>query len=108
MPVYRQQTNTVRNAELVHVITEELKRDDPAAADARAPVIIIQPTFGGHETVTVIWDDERWAALTREDRGEIIMDSYDSAYGKNAMLKIMYAFGLTNAEARSMGIEIPA
>lgn len=69
-----------------------------------APIVIEEETpRGDHLYVRVIWDG--WADVPMEDRGRIILDSYQKAQGADAVLKISNALGLTHAEARRLGVE---
>lgn len=55
-------------------------------------------------SVTVVWDDPRWAALSARERSRVVLKGYELARPEDAE-RITMALGLTRAEARKLGIE---
>jgi hypothetical protein len=54
--------------------------------------------------VYVLWD--AWASVSERERSEIILEAYEQARGKDEMLRISVAMGVTPIEAARMGLEL--
>jgi hypothetical protein len=52
--------------------------------------------------VFVLWD--RWESVRDIERSEIILEAYDQARGREAMLQISVASGVTPTEAMQLGM----
>ena len=52
--------------------------------------------------VLVLWD--RWQSVREIERSEIILEAYDQARGREAMLQISVATGVTANEALQLGM----
>jgi hypothetical protein len=75
----------------------------PSQDPKAQPIIVGEPPEPAPITrLFVIWDE--WAALSQQDRSEIIMDAYVRAKGQAEAVRISVAMGLTAAEAARMGI----
>jgi hypothetical protein len=89
-------------ADLEERLVQEMtapNQDDPSAQ----PIIVAEPPGDGPITrLFVIWDE--WAALSQQDRSEIIMAAYARVRGQPDAVRISVAMGLTPAEAARMGI----
>lgn len=71
--------------------------------DAGAPEIFV--TDAPPEVpveIYVVWG--KWSHVASNDRSEIILDVFQSIFGREAILRVVIARGLTPAEARLMGI----
>jgi hypothetical protein len=82
-------------------LAREWQQPDPSA---QQPIILeesCRPNLPEH--VYVVWDD--WKNMRAEDRAEIIMDAYEERYGKDKVVNVTVALGLTPAEADRMGIQ---
>lgn len=55
--------------------------------------------------VYVLWDE--WKSVRDVERSEIILEAYDKARGREDMLKISVASGLTPLEAQQLGLSDP-
>ena len=55
--------------------------------------------------VFVLWD--RWGSVRDIERSEIILEAYDKARGREEMLKISVASGLTPTDAQRLGLSDP-
>ncbi|MDD4891353.1 MAG: hypothetical protein PHU85_15640 [Phycisphaerae bacterium] len=83
-------------------LTDRLASEWAEQTEAAEPVILEETTRDGIVHVFVVWSD--WASLTREQRGEIIMDAAERVKSKDQLLKITIAMGLTPDEADRFGI----
>ena len=70
---------------------------------AAEPVILEEASRGPVVHIYVVWSD--WANLTREQRGEIIMDAAERVKSKKQLLQITIAMGLTPEEADRFGVK---
>ena len=84
-------------------LAERLASEWGNPTEATEPVILEQSDRGGIVHVFVVWSD--WSHLTREQRGEIIMDAAERVKSKDQLLKITIAMGLTPDEAERFGIQ---
>jgi len=81
-------------------LREEWARDED---NDEEPVIIEErdrPNQPSH--LYVIWSD--WSSLSIEERSEIILDVYEEIRGREAVLDVTVALGLTPLEAERMRI----
>lgn len=83
-------------------LTSRLAKEWTTPTNAAEPVILEESDRGGVVHVYVVWGD--WAQLTREQRGEIIMDAAERVKPRDQLLKITIAMGLTPDEADRFGI----
>lgn len=70
------------------------------------PLIVIEGRADEPIHVYVIWD--RWEPFNQTERSEIIMDVVENLTGSNRLPEaspVTVAMGLTNEEARRMGIQ---
>src|SRR4051812_42626238 len=102
MPV--RQYNTTRPAQqtqLVDRLSQEWESPDPSATE---PVILEERNSKGEVVhVYVVWSD--WSSMSREHRGEVIMDAAERVKPMSDVLKITIAMGLTPDEADRFGIK---
>lgn len=112
MPYYSRKPKSqtdARHTVLVKALVGELKKGPTTGpgggvAVQNAPVIIEEAMSPGQSVhVYVIWDE--WASVTEEHRSAAILDAYDEAKGKTAMMNISIAMGLTPTEADRLGIK---
>lgn len=83
-------------------LRERLERELRSPQDAEPqPVVIEQPSLGGTR-VYVIWD--QWAQMPLRERSELILEAYESVHGPVRSTQVMAATGLTEQEAKQMGI----
>jgi hypothetical protein len=98
------QMNPARSADhdaLVGQLAQEWLHPDPKATE---PVIIEESRTRGASTyVYVVWS--AWPSLSRDMRGEIIMDAAEKVKSQQELLKITVAMGLTPDEADRFGIK---
>lgn len=97
---------SAESLELAEVIASELSA--PTQDSSTLPSIeenCSRPGAGGiFLSVTVLWDDPRWAALSPRERSRVILKGYEFARPDDAD-RVTMALGLTRAEARRLGIE---
>ena len=87
---------------LVNQLEKELKKPQPEGTPG-APLIIEDEQRGtGNLHVHVIWD--AWEDVLPTERGAIILHAYERARGKDIVLKIHVAMGVTPTEAQHLGI----
>ena len=87
--------------QLVDRLADEWKAPNSAAPE---PVILEEANPRGEVThVYAVWSD--WAHLSREVRGEILMDAAERVKPMTDVLKITIAMGLTPDEADRFGIK---
>ena len=55
--------------------------------------------------VHVLWDE--WESVRDVERSEIVLEAYDRARGREEMLKISVASGLTPRDAQRLGLSDP-
>ncbi|HEX4794073.1 MAG TPA: hypothetical protein VH370_09790 [Humisphaera sp.] len=86
--------------QLVDQLELEWRTPDPAAPE---PVILEERNSKGEVVhVYVVWSD--WGHLSREHRGEVIMDAAERVKTAEEVLKITIAMGLTPDEADRFGV----
>jgi len=102
MPVKQYQpTRPPDQDKLVDRLADEWRTPNPKATE---PVILEERiSHGDIIHIYVVWSD--WEHLTREQRGEIIMDAAERLKPKIEVLKITIAMGLTPDEADRFGIK---
>jgi hypothetical protein len=67
------------------------------------PLVFEEPDAPAPVTrLFVVWDD--WSEMNQQDRSAIILNAYEQSKGKDAVLQISVAMGLTTHEAEGMGI----
>lgn len=82
-------------------LIEEWKSPNAAASE---PLIIEEAPGGGKPTrLYVVWD--AWGQMHQQDRSELILDAYEAVRGHDAAQDVIVALGVTQAEARRMGIQ---
>jgi len=87
---------------LVHEIVRHLK-DEPDLPEL--PRIVEETvTLSPALRVYVLWD--QWDSVRDVERSEIILQAYDQARGRAAMLQISVASGVTPAEALQLGMTL--
>lgn len=84
--------------ELVDLLAAELSK--PTKGGPR----VIEEQLRGMKRfhVTVIWD--RWKNVYPDDRSTTILDAYQQAFDDLRMLQISMALGLTQPEAKRLGV----
>ncbi len=89
--------------ELVQAIFDEFDR--VSSTDPGAPRIYEEAlSRSDYSHVTVVW--ERWKDLGPETRSGIILDAYEKKWGREKIMKIASALGLTQAEADRLGLKL--
>lgn len=90
--------------QMMQRLVEELKKDSNEKFDLNDQVLIREDRTA-YDTlhVVVAWDE--WKALTKEERGRVIVDAYEEAFDEEFAHKITVAMGLTKAEAKEIDIE---
>ena len=81
-----------------------LTRELTTPQEQGQPLIYLEPTSEQPTRVVVVWED--WRDLDIDERSRIILDAFRDARDEAAMLNIVVALGITNAEAERM--KIPA
>lgn len=84
---------------LTERLAEEFKKPSPGYVE---PLISIEKQNHGYDHILVVWRD--WDELSTQERSQIIMDAYESAFGLDAALKVTFAWGLTETEKKRMGL----
>jgi len=89
----------------VDAIVEEMRPDKlDSESSPDAPTIVEERIRGSSRIhVTVIWD--RWGQVGPEERSRIILEAYETALGPGTFLTLTSALGLTQAEAKKLGVE---
>jgi hypothetical protein len=102
MPVRQYKTNRPpQQGQLVDRLAQEWESPDPTATE---PVVLEERNPKGEVVhVYVVWSD--WAQMSRENRGEVIMDAAERIKPIPDVLKITIALGLTPEEADRFGIK---
>lgn len=102
MPVVRRSPSN-RHPEHDALVQELVRhlRDEP---DLPTLPRIVEETVPLSPTlrVYVLWD--RWESVRDIERSEIILQAYDQARGREAMLQVSVASGLTPSEAARLGL----
>ncbi|MDB5301391.1 MAG: hypothetical protein JWO87_3054 [Phycisphaerales bacterium] len=94
-------THTPDHARLVDLLADEWRAPNAAAQE---PVILEEPNSKGEIVhIYVVWSD--WAHLSRDKRGEIIMDAAERVKPLPEVLGITIAMGLTPDEADQFGLK---
>lgn len=108
MPVFRHApSRTHQHHELVAELARHL---EPAPGEPLPP----QPEIYEEEVpgtrpllrVWVVWG--AWANLSELERSQIILEAYERARGRKAMLGVSIAAGLTPREAEELGLAVQA
>lgn len=104
MPVFRH--SPARAYEHHHELVAELARHlDPAPGVELPPQPeIYEEDISGTRPllqVTVIWG--AWENFSESERIRIILEAYERARGRDAMLRVSVAVGLTTREAKELG-----
>lgn len=104
MPVreYPESPRTRQSEELLRQLVSEWtspsEEDDP-----QTPLILIRRQSDANALhIYVVWDS--WCDLEQVERSEIIMDACEQHLGKEEILRVTVAMGLTREEANRMGI----
>ena len=88
-----------RHDELVKLLVAEMDK----GAEGTGPTIIDQRVMNSDRRhVYVIWDD--WKDVVEDHRSAAILDAYGEKHGKEQMLKVSIAMGLTSQESEALGI----
>ena len=85
-------------------LTDRLVKEWRAKNSKAQQPVILEDSGRPNQPVRlyVVWDD--WRDLGGQERSEIIMDAYEARYGKDKVVNVSVAMGLTPAEADRMGI----
>ena len=103
MPVQRIKPEESKlNPKLVQSLARELQRNQPKGPPNAPRIIEESFRYGDFKQVTVIWD--AWKDIAPEDRGRIIVQAYEKVEGREGVMKITLALGLTHQEAQRLGL----
>jgi hypothetical protein len=105
MPVFRHAT--VRAPQHEELVAELARHLEPAPGQELPPQPEIYEEDVPEATrpllrVTVIWG--AWENFSEVERCRIILEAYDRARGREGMLRVSVAVGLTPHEARDLGL----
>lgn len=89
------------NAKLVAELAAHL-RSEPKRRGGKPIVIEEDAGFKDYLHVYVIWP--KFRSLDEMERSRIVLDAIDKAYGKERMLRVSVAMGLTMPEAKELEI----
>ena len=66
--------------------------------------MIYESDPGGNEPIQlyVVW--RRWEGVPPSDRTDVILDAFEAVRGKDAVLRVSLALGLTTPEAEQLGL----
>jgi len=102
MPVHKIRRNLSPQAfELRAALVAEWR--SPRADKSAEPVIYeVDPGADEPLWLYVVWS--RWKDVSPTDRSDVILDAFEEIRGKEELVRIAAAIGLTPAEARAEGI----
>ena len=88
----------------IQALRERLIQEWSEPSIASQPVLIEEAgdRMSNSKQVYVIWDE--WQPLDQRVRSEIIMDAYEATHGRQEVLSITVAMGLTAADAERIGL----
>lgn len=104
MPVIRKRLGAREHPDHNNLVAELVRhlKDEPNLPEF--PKIIEEPVrLSSTLRVYVFWD--AWGSVPELERSEIILEAYEQARGKQEMLRVSVAMGLTPLEGKQLGIE---
>jgi len=96
---------TPREAKLKASIESEIRRPESRPPPGGAPVVFVEDgSFPKTKHYYVVSD--LCAGIDTDRRSEILLDAIEETQGKEAVLEVTLAIGLTRHEAKEMGLPI--
>lgn len=86
------------------VLIQRLAAEWKDANSTASQPIILEERNGAQRPVHVyvVWDE--WSDLGGVERSEIVMEAFEQRYGREEVLNVTVAMGLTTAEAERLNI----
>ena len=103
MPYHKEDVPRHSVPALAGALAQELRAPSSTCGPNIPDIHETRQPFGGALHVKVIWD--RWSEVPREERGAVILDAYEKAGLEEKMRQITLAMGLTEEEAKKLGID---